>query len=263
MIARQTRIHALLLVFLFLLLLPLTVCAEDNKNGEHEEEEALPENWKPYSLLCEEEDKEASLHMPAIYAERGDVDLLDAFIEVAKKNAPLFISVGSVKLYLTAKLVSDVADRGEPILLYVEEISAEDEKTDGEGKTASDELPRDAIYRFDLGFAFSYQSVRIAVKHPTSNADSLHLISSNGNGTETVLKAAYSDSLASFFPEETAFTLRITEEPLSKKESLIPLFFIVFLLFLIAGSVALLVLIKTGKLKRIYLHRFEKHSPSK
>ena len=255
MITKKTRICALLLVFLLFFLLPLSVCAVDNEVAEHEDV-ILPQNSKPYSFLCEEGEKEASIHMHSIYAERGDVDLHDAFVEAAEKGKSLFISIGSVKLYLTEKLVSEVSDRKEPVRLYIEKLSSEDEKADIEEETTADELPRDVIYRFDLGFPFSYRSIRIAVKHSTSNADDLHLIASDESGAETVLKSAYDNSLASFFPEEAAFTLLITEKPLPEKASPIPLLLAAILLLLIAGSVVLLVFIKTERLKRIYLNRF-------
>lgn len=256
MIMKKTRICSLLLVFLFLFLLPLTVFADDNGDGTYEKD-LLSRNQKPYSFLYEEGEKEAFLQMHPIYAERGNVDLRDAFVQAREKGASMFLSIGSVKIYLTARLVSDVAERGDPVFLYIEKLSSEDETTDVEEETTADELPRDVIYRFDLGFPFSYRSVRIAVKHPTSNADKLNLIASDESGTETVLKSAYDDSLASFFPKEEAFTLRITETPLPEKAPPIPLLLASILLLLVLGSVVLLVLIKTGRLKRIYLTRFE------
>ncbi len=247
----KARIFALLLVFLFLFL-PTAILAEDGDDGE----ETLPENWKPYSLVCEEGKTQATLHMHPVYAERGNVDLYDAFVEASAAGMSLYVGIGDVKLHLSTKLVSDIAERGEPVLLSIKELkAASDEGAGSSDGTERDELPLDARYAFDLGFPFDTRSVRISIKHPTKNADGLHVLVSSGSGDATVLKSAYSDSLVSFFPEDSKFTLRITEEPLPERASPLPLLLAAFLLLLVAGSAVLILLLKKGTLKRIYLNR--------
>lgn len=252
---RTSRICTLLLIFLLVLLTPLpTFAGEDDDLSIGDE---VPAPSKPYSYSYEEGDTQASLHMHKVYAERGNVDLLDAFVETAEHSASLYISFGDFKLHLTAKLVSDIAARGEPVMLYVKERTEEsgDSSTD-ETLDADSGIPVDVVYDVDLGFEFDRESIKIQIKHTTKHADRLRVLSINEDGAETELKSSYASALVTLFPVDSAFTLRITEEPAAPgiPKILVLLFAVLFVL--VALSVAACVLLRSGTLKRAFLRRY-------
>lgn len=256
--SQRSRTCTLLLVFLLVFLIPFCVYADDDDFSRNDDENLTPA--KLYSYSYEEGDTQASIHLHKVYAERGNVDLLDAFTETAEYGASLFISISDVKLYLTAKLVSEIAERGEPVTIYLQERTAEtdDAPSDGEPlETDTEEanLPVDVVYDIDLGFKFEKESLKIRIKHKTTNADGLRVLAIDENGTETELKSSYGKSLVSFFPEEAAFTLRITEKPPSEGISKVLVLLSGILIVLVALSVVAFVLLRNGTLKRMFLRK--------
>jgi len=256
--SRASRICTLLLVFLLVLLSPLCIYAgEDDDHSGDDGEDIMPS--KLYSYSFEEGDTQASLHLHRVYAERGNVDLLDAFVETAEHGVSLYISLGDFKLYLTAGLVSQIAKRGEPVTIYVKEIVEETNGSDtDETVDSGEETPVDVVYDVDLGFEFDREALKIQIKHKTKHADRLRVLSIDENGSETELTSSYGSSLVAFFPEQSAFTLRITEDPPPEGASRLPVLLSGILLVLVALSVVLIVLLRRGTLESMYLRRYGK-----
>ncbi len=255
--SRMSRIYALLLVFLLLFLTPFCVYAVGDEDDSYEEETLRP--TKLYSFNYEEKSSQGSLHLHRSYAERGDVDLLAPFVETAGHGGSMYISIGDVKLYLSTKLVKEIARRGEPVLIYIKELTEETNKPD----TAEGGLPQDVVYDIDLGFEFDRESLKIQIKHMTTNAEGLRVLSIDESGTETELKSSYGKSLVAFFPERTAFTLRITEEPPSEGLSKVLILLSGVLILLVALSAVTVVLLRRGVLKRAFLRRYDNSQQSK
>lgn len=251
------RISALFLALLCILALPFTVFAEEWDDGSSDDGGAS----KVYSYVFDDEtDDTAALHLHESYAENGNVDLYDAFRETALYDASLYISIGNVKFFLTAKTVQDTVKRGEPVMLYVKEIEtdaeAEETASDSSGENASGEESEekaDVIYEMSLGgIPFEYGKLKVQIKHKTDNADAIRVVATDENGGETDLQSAYADNLVTFFPESNTFTVRITEEPVPEGRSTLLILLSGILALLILLSVVLIILLKTGWLKRRY-----------
>ena len=263
--SRMSRIYALLLAFLLILLTPFSVYAEGDEDDDSWGNDSIRPS-KLYSFAYEGNNAQGAIHLHKSYAERGDVDLLDAFIETAEKGGSMYINAGDVKLYLSKKLVSKIAARREPVMIYVKERIAESDVDTDEtvgADTIEDGIPVDVVYDVDLGVEFEPGAFKVQVKYATKNADGIRVLSIDESGKETVLKSAYGNSLVAFFPERTAFTLRITEEPPAEGLSKILVLLSGVLILLVALSAVTVVLLRRGVLKRAFLRRYDNPQQSK
>lgn len=254
----KRRVFALFLVLMLFFCASFPISALDDSDFDLSDDGG-GSSEKVYSYNYDEEKGEASIHLHNSYAEKGNVDLRDAFVETAGYYCSLYINLGNVKLFLSAKTVADTAEKGEPVMLYVkklvaeEEADGESEASDTETETEADKnaLPSDVLYEISLGgIEFEYHSLKIQLKHRTDHAERLRILASDESGVESELKWAYSDALVSFFPESGDFTLRITEEARPDSTSKLLLLLAGALGVLIVLSAVTAILLKKGTVRK-------------
>lgn len=215
-----------------------------------------------------DEDKgQITVHMHDSYAEKGTVDLYSTVRETAERGASLYIDAGKVKLYLNAAAVKVLSDRNQPIPIFakLDKVAADSETSEtSEGSDGSDEtvhVETVTRVRVSLGDVdLPSGSMRIRIRYTPEDPAAVRVFARYEDGRERELTAACEKAFVAFYPEDLGDGVEflVTERPPESGTPKAPFLAALFLGAVLLASAVLLVLLKTGTLRRFAEKRFDR-----
>ena len=254
-----TRIPTILaaVVLLLLFVLPINASADMYIETDAELPTDTPtETPAPvYDTHYDEKIGELTVYMHIVNAERGTLDLLPVLRDAAEKSAAVNIDAGPVKVYVSKKAVPALVLSGQETLIFkIEDLCPDEDAERDEGDT---EMARYRVTIGDENADLPKDSIRLRFRYRAIDPTLSCAYAVGADGRETALRSAYLDGLVSFYPE--AFGEFVVREapPEAGMPKTVLLSVGLFSLVLLA-SVILLVLLKTGTVRKLYLKRIGK-----
>ena len=244
---RFCRVLVFLAGLLLLCAMPLSVFAE---NGD----EATPdESFSLYNSNYDPVSGKLTVDLNFEMAKRGWVDVSPTMAEAAERNASFYLDAGRIKLYFTPDAVRKCVENGKIGHFLIEDLSPVE---DGAAETAAGteyqedgEIPLKR-YRISLGeTVFEPGSVRVSIRVVPDHAELLEVFLLDGE-ERTAIPSAYADKQVSFYPDDIGDFLIVEREAEAGTPKILYLAFLM-LFCVIAASVVLVVLIKTGRLQKM------------